>query len=607
MVLCPCVVVNLLACCIFWLFVIFCMSVCKQTTFFNYRWLTFTFDIEIHVGGCFVEEPTIEYVGGSVYLLTEIDPDKLSFFEIRDLSLLVGAPKEHSSYKYLLPEGNLQVDLRDIATNADVLNMTTLHRAWLAKKIIIYTDIDVEPLAVEYPDGRGVTDGGVGGDGRGVADGVGGDAGGDVGGLGSDAVTDEIDLDSDYDDNDDENDEEEDVEDVEIGARDEEQNVEGEDDDDDWLNEGLEGDDFGDDIFAAQNSAPQGSTPNTAPESSNAPQTTPESSNAVHADPEWAEPALEDDLVSMDGSDDEQVPEQVEFNAKSDMRNVVLKKEMKFPNANVFRAALREYAIKKPVDIKFKLNERTKISVHCKNGCGWRCYASQISGELTFQIKTLTNDCTCPKSFKNSQATSAYVAKRFIEDFSKNPNWELSGVHNHVMQNLSVDLSVNQVYRSKRKAKDLINGDEQLQYGVLRDYAHMIHTVDKGSRVILQTEMADETSQPKFKRMYVRFNAQKVGFLGGCRPFIGLDGCHIKHRFGGQILSATAKDANDNIFPVAMAVVEQETRESWIWFLEIFAEDIGRPEELKLVFISDRQKVCKFLLCSVTFDQYFVC
>ena len=122
----------------------------------------------------------------------------------------------------------------------------------------------------------------------------------------------------------------------------------------------------------------------------------------------------------------------------------------------------------------------------------------------------------------------------------------------------------------------------------------MINTVDKGSRVILQTEMADETSQPKFKRMYVRFNAQNVRFLGGCRPFIGLDGCHIKHRFGGQILSATAKDANDNIFPVAMTVMEQETKESWIWFLEIFADDIGRPEELQLVFISDRQKICKF-------------
>ena len=50
------------------------------------------------------------------------------------------------------------------------------------------------------------------------------------------------------------------------------------------------------------------------------------------------------------------------------------------------------------------------------------------------------------------------------------------------------------MYRSNRKAKDLINVDEQLQYGVLRDYAQMINIVDKGSRVILQTEMTDETS-----------------------------------------------------------------------------------------------------------------
>ncbi|XP_030933015.1 uncharacterized protein LOC115958893 [Quercus lobata] len=52
------------------------------------------------------------------------------------------------------------------------------------------------------------------------------------------------------------------------------------------------------------------------------------------------------------------------------MRNVVLKKEIKFPNAKVFKVVLREYAIKKPVDIKFKPNERIKISVHYKNE--WR-------------------------------------------------------------------------------------------------------------------------------------------------------------------------------------------------------------------------------------------
>ncbi|XP_023890868.1 uncharacterized protein LOC112002940 [Quercus suber] len=209
----------------------------------------------------------------------------------------------------------------------------------------------------------------------------------------------------------------------------------------------------------------------------------------------------------MDGFDDEQVPEQPEFNAKSDMRNVVLKKEMKFPNAKVFRAALREYAVKKLIDIKFKLNERTKISVHYKNEYRWRCYASQISGELTFQIKTLTDD----------------------------------------------------LYRSKRKAKDWINGDEQLQYGVLMDYAQMINTVDKGSRVILQTEMTDETSQPKFKRMYVRFNAQK----GGQRSFswssflIGKRYC-VKHIYNNFKIDHKGLELKDALWRCAAATTVRE-------------------------------------------------
>lgn len=57
--------------------------------------------------------------------------------------------------------------------------------------------------------------------------------------------------------------------------------------------------------------------------------------------------------------------------------------------------------------------------------------------------------------------------------------------------------------------------------------------------------------------MCVRYNTQNVGFLGGCRPFIGLNGCHFKGKIGGQLLFVTTKDANDNIFPVSTTVVEQ--------------------------------------------------
>ena len=167
----------------------------------------------------------------------------------------------------------------------------------------------------------------------------------------------------------------------------------------------------------------------------------------------------------------------------------------------------------------------------------------------------------------------------------------MASVQQHVKQTLEVDISYSQVYRAKRKATDLITRDEQLQYRKFRNYAGMIRLNDKRSTVILQTEMEDENAQPKFKRMYIRYNVQKVGFLGGCRPIIGLDRCHLKERFGGQILATTARDANDNIFPVAFAVVEQENKDSWVWFLQQFLDDIGDAEQLNLVFITDRQKV----------------
>ena len=65
-------------------------------------------------------------------------------------------------------------------------------------------------------------------------------------------------------------------------------------------------------------------------------------------------------------------------------------------------------------------------------------------------------------------------------------------------------------------------------------------------------------------------------------------------------MSTITKDGNDNIFPMAMAMVEQENKDSWIWFLEQFTDDISRLEELNLVFISDRQNVLSCLFAYLT-------
>lgn len=91
---------------------------------------------------------------------------------------------------------------------------------------------------------------------------------------------------------------------------------------------------------------------------------------------------------------------------------------MKFASVHIFREALREYTISNSIRLHFKRNERKKISVHCKEKCGWRIYASQNRNEKTFQIKSVNGECTCARTFENNSVTSKWIANKFIDEFS---------------------------------------------------------------------------------------------------------------------------------------------------------------------------------------------
>ena len=54
-------------------------------------------------------------------------------------------------------------------------------------------------------------------------------------------------------------------------------------------------------------------------------------------------------------------------------------------------------------------------------------------------------------------------------------------------------------------------------------------------------------------------------------------------------MCAIGRDPNDEYFPLAYAIVEAETKDSWTWFLNLLLTDIG--DGRTWVFISDQQKV----------------
>ncbi|KAL6187567.1 hypothetical protein ACLB2K_038965 [Fragaria x ananassa] len=114
----------------------------------------------------------------------------------------------------------------------------------------------------------------------------------------------------------------------------------------------------------------------------------------------------------------------------------------------------------------------------------------------------------------------------------------------------------------------------------------IVKRTNPGTTTKMQCDFVD--GYPKFKRLYICLEACKKGFKEGCRCLVGLDGCHLKGVYEGQLLTACGIDANNETWVIAYAVVELESRDSWTW-LELLAYDLNIVNQYGWTFISDKQ------------------
>ncbi|KAF6155301.1 hypothetical protein GIB67_019827 [Kingdonia uniflora] len=61
-----------------------------------------------------------------------------------------------------------------------------------------------------------------------------------------------------------------------------------------------------------------------------------------------------------------------------------------------------------------------------------------------------------------------------------------------------------------------------------------------------------EDGNLKFIDICISFKVALDGFTKGCRPILGLDGCFLKGKYGGQCLSIISLDASNGLFPIAV-------------------------------------------------------
>ncbi|XP_011069749.1 uncharacterized protein LOC105155556 [Sesamum indicum] len=280
------------------------------------------------------------------------------------------------------------------------------------------------------------------------------------------------------------------------------------------------------------------------------------------------------DLIENKVSDDEQSESSYPIFNPVENFDPTFTLRMMFSTKGELRKAIQSHAIKTRRHVICTKSDPNRYYAKCGDtDCDWRLHAHKLKDECTFQIRDYNPKHKCAKTFNLKNVKSSWLCDKYLDKFKSDPKRSVKGFRVDAINEIRCHISKHEAYKAKKKALKKLEGSPEYQYTRLWDYTDEIRRTNPGSTVIVGTEDVD--GENRFSRFYVCFLAMKNGFKEGCRKIIGVDGCHLKGPHGGILLTAVGLVPNNNLYPIAYAVVNAESRETWEWFLILLKTDLG--------------------------------
>jgi len=252
-----------------------------------------------------------------------------------------------------------------------------------------------------------------------------------------------------------------------------------------------------------------------------------------------------DELDSDVECEEELVHKYTTFQSEDMGKDFKFKVGMEFCLPKEFKQALKEYSVLHGREIMFVKNDDIRMRAVCKKKCGFLILYSKVGGSHTFRVKTLVDSHACGRVFGNQNANKDWVSKVVVEKFRNVGKMTTNEIIDDIKKTYSVGITKWRKIKGKQLDMDVLEGDGQKQYTMLYDYAVELKRVSARTTVKIKVNQPQLTLQPRFGDFYMGLEGCKEGFKNGSRPFIGVDGCHLKSSYGGQLLVAVAKDPND--------------------------------------------------------------
>ncbi|XP_016168816.1 uncharacterized protein LOC107611400 [Arachis ipaensis] len=226
---------------------------------------------------------------------------------------------------------------------------------------------------------------------------------------------------------------------------------------------------------------------------------------------------------------------------------------MEFSFKEAVIKAIKEYTIQRSVDYLVYESEPLTFYAKCTqygSGCDSLIKVSMIRRKYCWIIRRYNGSHTCTRatiSQDHSKLDSIIIAEAIKPLVEADPSLKVKSVIAEVQSKFNYTVSYRKAWLAKQRAVEKIFGCWEAS-----------------------------------------FEALPIWAFRHCKPVVQVDGTHLYGKYKGCLLVAVSQDGNNNIVPIAFAIVEGETSDAWHFFLSNLCQHVVTRDGVGL--ISDRHK-----------------
>ncbi|XP_015954825.1 uncharacterized protein LOC107479198 [Arachis duranensis] len=244
---------------------------------------------------------------------------------------------------------------------------------------------------------------------------------------------------------------------------------------------------------------------------------------------------------------------------------------MEFSSREAVIKAMKDYTIRRGVDYRGDQNVQ----------------------KVLLEIRRYNGSHTCTRatiSQNHSKLDSNTVAEAIKPLVEVDPSIRVKSVIAEVQAKFNYTISYRKAWLAKQKAVGSIFGGWEASYEALPIWFEAMCHKDPSAVVHFETMPAYQGDDlvPNIRVLHRVFWSYYpcIRAFRHCKPIVQVDGTHLYGKYKGCLLVAVSQDGNNNIVPIAFAIVEGETSEAWHFYLSNLRQHVVTRDGVGL--ISDR-------------------